>query len=69
MESHYCTSDMERILEGQGSFICLPLSDKAAKTILDRSVGLWTWLAVLAAIGVVTSPIVNSMWVCKSTRG
>ena len=52
-ESHYCTSDMERILAAQGSFICLPLSDKAAKTILaDRSVGLWTWLAVVAAVGV-----------------
>ena len=51
MEYHYCTSDMERILEGLGSFICLPLADKAAKT--NRSVGLWTWFAVLAAIGVV----------------
>ena len=53
MEYHYCTSGMERILEAQGSFICLPLSDEAAKTILaDRSVGLWTVAAVVVAVGV-----------------
>ena len=51
---HYCTSGMERILEAQGSFVCLPLGDKADKAVLaDRSVGLGTWLAVTLAVGVV----------------
>ena len=45
---------MERILEAQGAFVCLPLGDKADKAVLaDRSVGLGTWLAVTLAVGVV----------------
>ena len=51
---HHCTSGMERILEAQGSFVCLPLGDKADKAVLtDRSVGLGTLLAVVLAVGVV----------------
>ena len=45
---------MERILEAQGAFVCLPLGDKADKAVLtDRSVGLGTLLAVVLAVGVV----------------
>ena len=46
-----CTSGMERILEAQGAFVCLPLGDEAV--LADRSVGPGTWLAVTLAVGVV----------------
>ena len=46
-----CTSGIERILEAQGAFVCLPLGGEAV--LADRSVGPGTWLMVALAGGIV----------------